>query len=254
MQKKLTRNNLEIGDYFDISLDIFLKNIQVFLLFLVVNYLPIILFVAWSAQIKALLQNVDFTSEEYTIFYLFSAVFIFAATLVQLAIPILTERAVLGRSIDALSILKTALPKVIPMLLVTIVFGIILAVGYILLIVPGIYLTLSFIFFPQVIALRKCRVSALSYSWSLVKGQWWKVFSRLFILDITWCIFVLLVSILFNFINFIFFVSFAFPALQFALGIIFYIFGASISCLMNVIYVVFFLNLDYIKNTTTATS
>jgi hypothetical protein len=71
------------------------------------------------------------------------------------------------------------------LILVGILMWLVLILGYILLIIPGIYLTvrLSFIYYAVIIENRSA-TDAFARSWSLTKGFWWQIFWAFFILGL----------------------------------------------------------------------
>lgn len=71
------------------------------------------------------------------------------------------------------------------LILVGILMWLVLILGYILLILPGIYLTirLSFIYYAVIIENRSA-TDAFARSWSLTKGFWWQIFWAFFMLGL----------------------------------------------------------------------
>ena len=60
--------------------------------------------------------------------------------------------------------------------LASILVGLVVGLGFVLLIIPGIYLAIRLVFVPQAIVLeRKGVMDAFSRSWNLVEGSWWRV-------------------------------------------------------------------------------
>lgn len=67
-----------------------------------------------------------------------------------------------------------------PLLVLAILSGVLLAIGYILLIIPGIYLTVTWsVATPALIFEGIGGVAALKRSYELVKGRWWVTFGAL---------------------------------------------------------------------------
>lgn len=66
---------------------------------------------------------------------------------------------------------------VVSLILASILYGIIVGIGFILIIIPGIYLVVRFLFVPEAIVLERTGIwGAFSRSGQLVKGSWWRVF------------------------------------------------------------------------------
>ncbi|WP_428013213.1 hypothetical protein [Baaleninema sp.] len=155
------------------------------------------------------------------------------------------ERAVLGGSIDAKTALQRAVPKVPITIIVSLVTSIIVGLGLILFVIPGIYLSVNFAFILQAIALRNCGFNALQYSRNLVKGQLWKVFGRLVTIGFGFLILFLVIGFI---LGFAVAVVSAFPIVQVILNIILSLIFGLTGYLMSVVFTMFFLNLDYLKN------
>ncbi len=81
-----------------------------------------------------------------------------------------------GKDSDVQSLLTDATPLFWPYILTYLVNRILLTIGFILLIVPGIILTVFWVFTEAAVILRgKQYMSALDYSYALVQGRWWRV-------------------------------------------------------------------------------
>ena len=69
-----------------------------------------------------------------------------------------------------------AVPKILAMIIATICFGLVVGIGLVLLVVPGIILLGSmFLFVPAIVLDGKGPVESLTYSHKLVWGNWWRV-------------------------------------------------------------------------------
>lgn len=74
-------------------------------------------------------------------------------------------------------LVSAAMPSIVPLVLMSIIFGIAVAIGFLLLIIPGlILLTLWAVSAPSVVVEGRGPVEALGRSYELVKGQGWNVF------------------------------------------------------------------------------
>jgi hypothetical protein len=80
---------------------------------------------------------------------------------------------------------RDALPVFVPAAIVVLLFSIGVGLGFLVLIVPGIYLAVRWYFGPQVVVADGERgPSALGRSGEIVEGQWWSTFGRLVVLSI----------------------------------------------------------------------
>lgn len=71
---------------------------------------------------------------------------------------------------------RVALPKILSLFVASICFFLVIAIGLVLLIVPGVILIGSlFLFLPAIVLDGKGPVESLNYSHKLVWGNWWRV-------------------------------------------------------------------------------
>lgn len=76
--------------------------------------------------------------------------------------------------------LKTGMGMFFPVLFTAIILSIVVGIGYILLIIPGIYLTIATTFYMYTLVLEDKKYwDAAKASMELVKGYWWSVLGRL---------------------------------------------------------------------------
>ena len=75
--------------------------------------------------------------------------------------------------------------------------GFFTTLSFIFFIIPGLIVGIYLVFFPYVLITEEGRgMNALKRSWALVKGNWWKVFGRIFLLNMIFgTIFIILSSI-----------------------------------------------------------
>ncbi|MGJ3249459.1 MAG: hypothetical protein ACFE0I_25735 [Elainellaceae cyanobacterium] len=83
------------------------------------------------------------------------------------------------------------------LVLLTSIVGVILVLGFILLIIPGIYLSvrLSFVFYAVMIE-NQSAFNAIQRSWQLTQGHWWLLFWSFFLIAIVLTIPVLILTLL----------------------------------------------------------
>ena len=103
--------------------------------------------------------------------------------------------AYLGERADAGDSLRYALGRTIPLILCYIVFVIIVSIGTILLIIPGIWLATKLsMSFAALVFERKGPFGALGRSWKLTGGNFWRVFGTLLVVAIIVIVFQLVVG------------------------------------------------------------
>ncbi|MFO8040196.1 MAG: hypothetical protein R6U67_12190 [Sodalinema sp.] len=241
-ETKLKSPQLEVGDYFDMGWKIFKDNFSSFLTLALVIDLPLAIiqiFVPVS-------DNPEEMANPSNSLALGFAVLLIVLSIVSiLSALIMTESSVLNRPIEVASAIQQGFSRLIPSLLVVIVSTILVAVGFILLIVPGIYIANLLYFVLYAVALRGQGLDALSYSRDLVKGQWWKIFGRS-----------VLISFGFGVVTFVVMAVFGFAGLvvsqiPFAAELVSVV-GSVISGLLAYLFVaittIFFLNVDYVRH------
>ena len=241
-QEKLKNTYLDLSDNFEIAWNIYLTNWRTYLVFLLVINLPLAIISALIPQPTAGSTTADFNPLIF-VFSLINGIF---GILLNLAISILTEKNIFGSIINAKSALKKAVPKVFITFIIAFIFSFIILIGFLLLLIPGIYISVIFAFITPAIALRNCQLNAFKYSYNLVQNQWWKVFGRLLQIVIS----SLILLLLFFTIPSIFMVPLlsSFPLIQTVMQIILALISSIISYFFITAFTVYFLNLDYLKN------
>jgi hypothetical protein len=240
---KLKNPQLEVGDYFDIGWKIFKDNISSFLILALVIDLPLAILELFAFVPGY--ENTEVTAETsrfilaFTILNMISSVFGFVCCF------IITELAVFNRPIEIVSVIKQGLSRLAPSLFVFIVMVILMLIGLLLFILPGIYIAYLLHFSLNAVALRGRGLDALSYSRDLVKGQWWKILWRS-----------LSISLVFGIISLVLLVFFGFGTIVLSvipLGAEFVSVVESVvigllSYLFYVVTTTFFLNVDYVRH------
>ena len=107
---------------------------------------------------------------------------VLASTLVSGACYRVIASAYLGRQTGWKESLRFALRHLHSLLWVTILGGVIAVIGFVLCVIPGVYLWVSFgVAVPVLLTEGRRGRKALGRSRSLVKGYWWRVFGVLFL-------------------------------------------------------------------------
>ncbi len=110
---------------------------------------------------------------------------VFILNVIQVVTAIISAVAmIMGLGDESLNDVKKAyqmaLPKAVSFVWAGLLSGIVSGLAYILLVVPGIYLTVAFVFVPFVVVLEGVRGwAAAKRSKEMVKGRWWALFGRL---------------------------------------------------------------------------
>ncbi|MBU0645921.1 hypothetical protein KJ611_00365 [Patescibacteria group bacterium] len=90
-----------------------------------------------------------------------------------------------GKEIEWTEAIKNILPVWPKAIWIQIVSGIIISLATILLILPGIFMAVSYLFVIHALLFReKTGLDALHYSYQLVKGRWWRTFGLTLVIGI----------------------------------------------------------------------
>lgn len=99
---------------------------------------------------------------------------VIVSAILQATITRAAALATVGDPVDVESSYKYGLARFGSVLLVSILVGLAVAVGFVLLIIPGIiFLTMFAVSIPAVVVENQRGTSAMSRSWNLVKGHFW---------------------------------------------------------------------------------
>ncbi len=81
--------------------------------------------------------------------------------------------------------IEVAIRKFIPVLIATLLWGLISAIGAIFFLLPGIFFAIKLFFYAYIILIEGEGIfGSLSKSWQIVKGNWWRLFGFLFLFGI----------------------------------------------------------------------
>jgi hypothetical protein len=168
------------GMILDRSFRLYMKNFALMVGLSAMVNVPLLIF----SVVVPLLQQTNIVFACLTV--LFGGLTVFLSLLI--VAPLVTGAAskaigesFLGNEITAGAALKFAWGYVWTLLLIQIVVGLIVFVGFLLLIVPGIIFLLSYSLVAPITVLEKSRDGAMirNRSWNLVKGHRWKAFAIL---------------------------------------------------------------------------
>ncbi|MDJ1176952.1 hypothetical protein [Roseofilum capinflatum] len=233
MEAELQNSLLGIPEYLSMGWSEFRKNIQIFLIFLLISSLPLLILEEFE-QLPAGLE------------ILLSIISSVLVIVVGLAIPDVVERSIRGQSVETLTVLQNAAPKILIAFVVSFVISIIVALGLVVLIIPGIWLSIRYSFAYYAVALRNCGFNSLSYSQTLVKGRWWGVFGRFLGLGILVAIPIFLLSLAISVVSGLLSVI----GLDLAAQALLFLGKGAIGCYFTTVSVIMFLNFDYTANQT----
>lgn len=163
----------------------------------------------------------------------------FIGVIATMSLAVLIDEAIRGRAISWQTALKRSVSRWGAAIWTGILAGLIILGMTLLLIVPGIIWSFYYAFFAYVVVLRGLSGKrALDYSKAMVKGQWWRVFGYL-----------LVINIIGFFVGLVASVPFCFTPENQLLDIVSDTLIDIVSALFMAMTIVFFLNNDYLKMT-----
>lgn len=166
----------EIGDLLGDALNIYFRHFPTVFAIAAAIVIPVQLIVTGIGleELTAPYRDSDTTAElliPTVVSFLVVAPLIAAATIHVLERLAAGERPRAGHAIQA------GLDLFAPVFLAVLLAGAGIALGLILLIVPGIYLAIRLIFVPQSVVIGGARsTDALRHSWDVTRGFWWRTF------------------------------------------------------------------------------
>ena len=211
---------------FQILKDTFLKILNNKKTFLFIIALPALI----SAAVSLIEPDVDakgayiWTSSSHMAEF-FTAVIVLS--IVSIFMTIATIFAASNDQLDAVDSYKLASKKVLQYLLMTIISTLILLISFLLLVIPGIWLSISLMFAIYFLVLKNTNsVESLKSSFRLVKGRWWTVLGKSLLFGLMYIAIAIPVYIALWIIG-----NFAGEDLQFAFESIVTVFGSLVAIL-----------------------
>jgi len=87
-----------------------------------------------------------------------------------------TESIAQGRDVGLGAAVREMIPRIVPVIVASICFMLVVGVGLVLLLIPGLIVMVSmYMFLPAILLDGKGPVESLSYSHRLVWGNWWRI-------------------------------------------------------------------------------
>lgn len=233
LSERIRTTEFKLGDILSEGWTIFTGRFRTILAIILIVYIPINIVLSLvalpeEAGLEEIRQSFQFGQLLYFGF----------GILATMAVAFVVERSLVGENIGFREALKKAVARWGSMIWANIIAGLIIFGLTLLLIVPGIVWFVYYTFVECAVVLRgKGGKTALDYSKSLVKGNWWRVFG---------------ISLLFTILSFLTYIVVDIPFWflpQNALTIVVSTtIGDIVSTIFLVAMVIFFLNLDYLKS------
>lgn len=232
----ISQIKFSVGDIFAVGWIIFSRNLGHYFILVLIVYLTIF-FAGQYVPVGLIFEKYGMDGVFY-LNLLARIISSFIYGLLTMAIAISTHSYITSQSVDLSGDLKSAIYRWPSFIVTSILVGLIISIGFLLLIIPGIFWSVNYSFFVYVVALKGLGgKSALDYSKHLVEGQWGRAFGIYILMIICLGLISYLVNNLIGLLPQDYFLI--------AMGEIFIqIIGAYFS----VAWVVFFLNTDFLKH------
>jgi hypothetical protein len=168
---------IKISDLIKKSWDLYIKNFQKFIVPIGVMLIPIILI-----QLTGLLGDPAKNITLLIVIFVLAAAAIFVDLWAGIALIQIINNTYTNKPFELKAIFNTAFKKVPAYFAVGILSGIIIVLGFILLIIPGIIFSIWYSYAGYINILEEKKgMDALKASKDLVKGRWWATLWRLLV-------------------------------------------------------------------------
>lgn len=228
---KLKEGILDISDIFSLAFGVIKDRFKVITAILVTVNLPMALVSAYIVS-----RNIENVSvEEFGATGIISIISVIIGVVASMGIIHITEaHLVRSEEVSYKDAFSKGFKLFFRSILINICAFIVLTVGFVFLIIPGIYLAGAFSFIYQAVVIKNTGViDTLKYSKKTVKGHWWKVFFT---------------GLIANVLAMIVIMIFDFMSGNFIGSIISSIVTALSTGFTTIVLTVLFLNLDFYKN------
>jgi uncharacterized membrane protein len=165
---------LSVGEILDVSFQLYRRHFAALaMVALVCSGLPVLLSLFIEAS-GGMLQHVWLTLAYYGIFVVLSAI-------ATAATVFIVSESYLGRPLSAAEALSRAAPLLWRVITCSVLTGLLVMVGFLLFVIPGIVLVCGVILAFPVLVLEPGTTAsgALSRSWALTRGSGWRIFGML---------------------------------------------------------------------------
>ncbi|MFH8107709.1 MAG: hypothetical protein QXJ25_01655 [Candidatus Aenigmatarchaeota archaeon] len=127
--------------------------------------------------------------------------FVFILFLLQIFVSSLLIKIAYEKRVEISKAIKFVFGKYLILLLSTILFGLIVGAGLLILIIPGIFLLIKLLFYQYAIILEnKGIITSLERSWEITNGNWLRIFALI--------IFIFIIGLVLGFVCFLLYLIF----------------------------------------------
>lgn len=141
-----------------------------------------------GSLLSFVVQIISFGSPTYNISSVLITLLINLANIFLFAMSIrMAYDAVKRKKVSLESAAKITANRFLPIVLATILMGAITAGGFLLLIIPGVFLLVKLFFYEFAILIDNAGVrDSLKKSWRVTKGNWWRIFGLLLLMGVAY--------------------------------------------------------------------
>lgn len=188
MLNDIKARRLRLGELFKYAGVIFKKNFIALTIISVCVYLPYYIIVSLLPVPPLSLPASAVTSADYNNLFQFMygviAVSIIFTPLAIAAATYITQKSIEGEKPGFPGIMDASLIKWVKLIITALIYMLIVGLGAII-IVPGIYFSVLYTFYPNVVAVQdKWGMDALLHSKKIVKGRWWATFGFILMISV----------------------------------------------------------------------
>ncbi|MGH7498843.1 MAG: glycerophosphoryl diester phosphodiesterase membrane domain-containing protein [Gemmatimonadales bacterium] len=167
---------LSVGEILDVSFTLYRRHFaSLAVVALVCSGIPVLLNMYIAAS-GGMLQNLSLLPVYYVVLVALNSI-------ATAATVFIVSDSYLGRPINAGTALRRAAPLIVRILICSMLTALVVGVGFVLLVIPGIILIAGLILsIPALVIEGKSASAALSRSWELSRGSRWRILGLLLVL------------------------------------------------------------------------
>jgi len=172
---------ISAGDIISKSVKLYRDNFALFLKYVALLFVPTLIMTFFGYSLSFFMRSIGGVLLGLGIYIIVVVILSLVAFWVSLGFIRAVAAKYQGQEVKSIGEeLKVAVPLILPALLVSILAGLAIFGGFVLLIIPGIIFIMWFAFSLYALLLdNKHGTEALKYSKQLVNGRWWGVFWRI---------------------------------------------------------------------------
>ncbi len=166
---------MDLGDILDQTFQVFKKGYKTLLAVSVLGVIPQIFWAILTVVFVSMEQGGDVSPAVVVLMLILIIPTIVTYIAMEGALVKAINEVFMGRETRIGEAYRFGFKKVWPLLVTSVLYGLAITFGFIFLIIPGILFSIWFSLYRQVVVIEDIGyVRALTRSWNLVKGNWWR--------------------------------------------------------------------------------